>query len=64
MEEMSMYKYLRQLMDIAEKIGAPDSVFMGDNYVSVDGHCKVYKEDIPVTFSINLSFREEKKDGD
>lgn len=59
-----MYKYLRKLMDIAEKIGEPDSVFMGDNYVSVDGHCKVCKEDIPVTFSINLSFREEKKDGD
>ena len=52
------------LMDIAERIGEPETVFMGDNYVSVDGHSKVYKEDIPVTFSINLSFREEKKDGD
>ena len=59
-----MYKYLRQLMDIAEKIGEPDSVFMGDNYVSVDGHSKVYGEDTDVTFSLNLSFREEKKDGD
>lgn len=58
-----MYKYLRMLMDIAERIGEPETVFMGDNYVSVDGHSKVYKEDIPVTFSINLSFREEKKDG-
>ena len=59
-----MYKYLRQLMDIAEKIGEPDSVFMGDNYVSVDGRSKVYGEDTKVTFSLNLSFREEKKDGD
>lgn len=59
-----MYKHLRQLMDIAEKIGEPETVFMGDNYVSVDGCCKVYGEDTKVTFSLNLSFREEKKDGD
>ena len=59
-----MYKHLRQLMDIVEKIGEPETVFMGDNYVAVDGHIKVYGEDTNVTFSLNLSFREEKNDGD
>ena len=55
-----MYKYLRMLMDIAEKIGEPESVFMGDNYVSVDGRMGGTTGE---QFSLNISIREEKTDG-
>lgn len=58
-----MYRYLRKLMDIAENIGIPDDVFMSDDYVTISGHCKVYKEDTSLKFSLSLNFREEKKDG-
>ena len=60
---MSMYQYLRRLMDIAEDIGIPDDVLMDDDYVTIRGHYKGFKEDTNLKFSLNLTFREEKKDG-
>lgn len=55
-----MYKYLRMLMDIAERIGEPETVFMGENYVSVDGRIGGTTGD---QFSLNISIREEKYNG-
>ena len=55
-----MYQYLRRLMDVAENVGTPESVFMSDTYVSVEGRCKVYGEDTKVTFLLSLNFKEEK----